>query len=378
LHEVIARRVLIVGAGPAGLAVGACLRRFGVGATLLEQGAAPGWSWLERYASLRLHTTRRDSRLPRLAMRRGDRYPTAAEYAAYCATYARAFALDLRLGVEVQGLRRSGHEWRARTSRGEERAAAVVVATGRHRTPWRPQIQGAESFAGEILHSSDYRSGERFRGRRVLVAGGGNTAMDLVQDLDAHGALPLLSVRGPLHWMRRDLGPLNWHWRLRASLAALAACRRVPGGLGERLAGATAAAAMRRRFGDLAGRGLPLARGDEILARLARERPPTIDRGVVALLRRGTIPIYGELLALQATTALCARPATPAGDSPTIAAEADAVVLATGYQADPGALFSAPASAADGAYFAGGTPLLSAIRREAPRLARRIAATLPT
>jgi cation diffusion facilitator CzcD-associated flavoprotein CzcO len=209
LNEVTSRRVLIVGAGPAGLAVGACLRRLGVRATLLESGAAPGWSWIERYDGLRLHTTRRDSRLPRLAMRQGDRYPTAKEYAAYCAAYAHAFALDLRPGVEVLGLRRCGREWRVRTPGGEERAAAVVVATGRHRTPWRPRIRGEESFTGELLHSSDYRSGARFRGRRVLVVGGGNTAMDLVEDLHAHGASPRLALRGPLHWMARDLGPFT-------------------------------------------------------------------------------------------------------------------------------------------------------------------------
>ena len=376
MHEVTARRVLIVGAGPAGLAVGACLRRFGVRATLLEQGAAPGWSWLERYASLRLHTTRRDSRLPRLAMRHGDRYPTAAEYAAYCAAYAGAFALDLRLGVEALGLRRCEPGWRVQTSRGEERAAAVVIATGRHRRPWRPRIRGEESFAGELLHSSDYRSGARFRGRRVLVVGGGNTAMDLVEDLQAHGASPQLALRGPLHWMARDLGPFTWHWRLRAALAALALCRQLPGGAAERLLGAAAAAAARRRFGDLAARGMPLASGAEILERLARDRPPTVDHGIVALLRRGSIPVHGALVALQPTGALCSPPAAPAGDSRTISTEVDAVVFATGFQADPGTLFAAPAIAADGAYLAGAIPLLSGIRRAAPQLARHIAATL--
>lgn len=56
--------VLVVGAGPAGLATAACLQRRGIGALVVDRGAAVGDSWRSRYDRLHLHTPRIQSALP--------------------------------------------------------------------------------------------------------------------------------------------------------------------------------------------------------------------------------------------------------------------------------------------------------------------------
>jgi cation diffusion facilitator CzcD-associated flavoprotein CzcO len=380
LSEASPGRVLIIGAGPAGLALAACLTRHGLRATLLETGETPGWSWVQRYSSLRLHTTRRDSRLPSLALADGDPYPSAAQYAAYCARYARVLGLDVRLRAEVKTLRRGDGLWQAETAAGVHRARVAVIATGAQRSPWRPRIAGEERFGGPLLHSSDYRSGERFRGQSVLVVGGGNTAMDLAADLLAHGALPTLSIRGPVHLMARDAAALNWHRRQRAALLApLALAKRLPPALGRlarRLAAGRAAAAQRRRYGDLEARGLRLADANTILERVAQRRSPTVDGGSIDLLRRGVIAIRPELVRLEPGVARFA-PGPRHGDSAAASAAAAlpvaAVIFATGFRADFAPWLDV-AHPAERPFVAGETPLLSAIRREAPALARRVLA----
>ena len=76
--------VLVVGAGPAGLAVAACLRRRGVDVLVVDRGAAVGDSWRRRYDRLHLHTPRVQSALPGLRMpRRYGRWVAKDDVAAY-------------------------------------------------------------------------------------------------------------------------------------------------------------------------------------------------------------------------------------------------------------------------------------------------------
>src|SRR5262249_20994632 len=70
----------------------------------------------------------------------------------------------------------------------------------------RPVAPVRERFGGTILHSCEYRSGEMYRGKRVLVVGAGNTGGEIAIDLHEHGASVVdLCVRGPIHVVRRDV-----------------------------------------------------------------------------------------------------------------------------------------------------------------------------
>jgi indole-3-pyruvate monooxygenase len=71
----------------------------------------------------------------------------------------------------------------------------LIVATGENAEAVVPNIEGVDEFDGIIRHTSLYKSGEEFRGKRVLVVGCGNSGMEVCLDLCNHDATPSLVVR---------------------------------------------------------------------------------------------------------------------------------------------------------------------------------------
>ena len=107
-------------------------------------------------------------------------------------------------GSAVGGLWRYEHAWRVLLSGGEERRyAAVVVASGLYRTPSLPDLPGV--FAGEAIHSRDYRTPDRFAGRRVMVVGAGQSALDIAAELSEVAAQTMLACRRGHHIVPRYL-----------------------------------------------------------------------------------------------------------------------------------------------------------------------------
>src|SRR3954469_372422 len=99
------RDAAVIGAGPAGLAAGAMLRRRGIEAVVIDRADAVGASWRGHYDRLRLHTVRWLSDLPGLRFPRSEgRWVSRDGVIAYLERYAEHHALDLRLGTDVRGL----------------------------------------------------------------------------------------------------------------------------------------------------------------------------------------------------------------------------------------------------------------------------------
>ena len=112
--------VLVIGAGPAGLATAACLSRRKIAHRLLERGASLGTSWRQAYDSLVLHTGRHMSTLPGRDFPRGTPlFPTRDQFVRYLDDYATANALHIDTGCDVVSLRRSAHGWAATLGNGE-------------------------------------------------------------------------------------------------------------------------------------------------------------------------------------------------------------------------------------------------------------------
>jgi cation diffusion facilitator CzcD-associated flavoprotein CzcO len=177
-----------------------------VHAEILEATDHVGDAWRHHYDRLHLHTPKSSSSLPGLPMpRHWPRYPARDQVVEYLEAYARHHGLTPHFGQRVERLERVDGRWVASTADGTWTARDVVVATGATHRPVRPAWPGMEEYAGDLLHSSEYRNGEPWRGRPVLVVGFGNSACEQAIDLVEHGAVVHMSVRSPVNVIPRDL-----------------------------------------------------------------------------------------------------------------------------------------------------------------------------
>jgi len=198
--------VIILGAGPSGLAAAGCLREKGVPFVVVERAGAVGSTWRNHYERLHLHTIKQFSALPGLPWPSTvPMYPSRAEVVAYLERYAAKFRIEPRFGLDVTSARHDGARWVVRAGAEEIHAGALVVATGYNRVPKQPTWPGQSTFRGEIIHSSAYKNGAAWKGKRALVVGIGNSGGEIAIDLWEHGAETAISVRSPVHVVPRDL-----------------------------------------------------------------------------------------------------------------------------------------------------------------------------
>lgn len=181
-------RVVVAGAGAAGLSVATMLRRRGVDALVLERTGQVGSSWRSRYDSLRLNTPRLTSTLAGYRMpRRFGRWPTRDNVIEYLDEYARRNALRIQFDTELTGVQKDVNGWRLQTSSGEIATRFAVIATGFDAEPKVPDWPGRETFTGEFLHSSAYKNPEPFHGKDVLVVSARNSGSEIAYELATTG-----------------------------------------------------------------------------------------------------------------------------------------------------------------------------------------------
>ena len=198
--------VVIVGAGPAGLAVAACLKQAGQDFIILEKASEVAPAWRRHYRRLHLHTVKSFSSLPFVPFPKSHpRYVPREKVVAYLDAYAERFGLEPRFGVTVKSVRREGGRLMVQTDAGLFNARKVVVATGNNAQPITPAFPGIEAFKGKVLHSAAYTEAAPYVGKDVLVIGMGNTGAEIALDLAESGARPTISVRKGVHIVPRQL-----------------------------------------------------------------------------------------------------------------------------------------------------------------------------
>jgi len=310
---------IIIGAGPAGLAVAASIKAKGLAPVVLEKAEAVGAVWRKHYDRLHLHTDRGHSGLPGLPIPKSfGRYPSRAQFLSYLESYADSFDLHPVFNTEVREARRHGAGWRVDAGERAWFAPVVVIATGYASYPYSPTWPGMEAFGGEILHSSRYRNPTAFAGKRVLVVGFGNSGGEIALDLADAGVDVTLSVRGPVQIIPRELCGLP-------ILTIAIAQQRLPA----RFTDFLGAPAIRLAVGSIEKLGLKrAAKGPRQMVE-EDGRVPLIDVGTIAAIRAGRIKVRGDIARI-AEKEVVFRSSPPA--------PFDAVILATGFRPDYRAL----------------------------------------
>ena len=162
-------QTLVIGASAAGLATGAELHRRGREFEVVEAEDTVAAPWRRHYDRLHLHTPKSFSGLPGLPMPKSwPRYPGRDQIVEYLELYREHCDIRPHFGETVHRVERSDGTWVTTTSRGTWRSDNVVIATGRARVPVRPTWPGMDRYRGDVLHSSEYRNGEPWRGRPVV------------------------------------------------------------------------------------------------------------------------------------------------------------------------------------------------------------------
>jgi putative flavoprotein involved in K+ transport len=277
--------VLVIGAGPAGLATAGALRHYGIGATVLERDAI-GASWRRHYDRLHLHTVRWLSHLPGYKLpRRYGNWVSRDNVVEYLEDYVAVHNIDVRTGVEVDGLERDGEEWRVQTSDGDFVAPRVVVATGYNRHQHLPDWPGLDSYTGHLIHSGDYKNPDPYVGKTVLVVGTGNSGAEICVDLIEGGAKHVqLSVRTPPTVLLRDSNGMPGQ-------ALGVVFRRMPVPVMDRLWPVIQKTAV----GDLSEHGLPLPPPGAYSKFLRDDVTPILDVGLVPMLKQGKVEIVAAV-----------------------------------------------------------------------------------
>lgn len=196
---------VIVGAGPSGLAVAAGLKEQGVPYVILERADCIASLWQKRtYDRLKLHLPKQFCQLPNFPFPdHYPEYPSKKQFVDYLENYTRHHSITPHFNESVDSAKydEACRVWRVKTSSTNGGAEVeyicqwLVVATGENAEPVVPDVAGLKDFAGEVVHACDYKSGEKFKGKKVLVVGCGNSGMEVSLDLCNHDAKPAMVVR---------------------------------------------------------------------------------------------------------------------------------------------------------------------------------------
>ncbi|MFE0146437.1 flavin-containing monooxygenase [Nonomuraea sp. NPDC059007] len=215
--------VVIVGGGQSGLAAARAALQTGLRPLILEASDAAEGSWPRYYDSLTAFSPARFSAMPGLDFDGDpDRYPHRDEVAGYLRHYAALLDAEIRTGTRVRAVENAGDRrpgaFVVRTENGEEiEAAAVVAASGSFARPVRPDLPGAGTFAGRVLHAADYRDANDLAGQRVVVVGGGNSAVQIAYELTGTVERVSLASRAPLTFLPQRRDGRDVHHRLVSS-----------------------------------------------------------------------------------------------------------------------------------------------------------------
>ncbi|XP_074289547.1 putative indole-3-pyruvate monooxygenase YUCCA10 [Silene latifolia] len=278
--------VMIVGAGPSGLALAACLTLMAIPFILLEKEDCHNSLWKKRaYDRCHLHLAKEFCSLPfRPHGHRTKKYMSKYDFIGYVDDYVTYFGIMPRYhnSVEHASFDEVQGKWKViamDTSSNVSRvylSTFLVVATGENGKGIIPDIPGLIKFKGDILHSSQYKSGVKYQNKDVLVVGCGNSGMEISLDLANHSAKTSIVVRNSFHVVSKEMIWMGMHLLKYFSIA---------------LVDILILIACKLKFGNLSKYGIHRPNKGPFFLKATMGRSPVIDVGTVAKIKAGEIKV---------------------------------------------------------------------------------------
>jgi len=304
---------LILGASAAGLSCAAQLDKRNIEYKILEKESQVANAWRNHYHRLHLHTNKGSSTLPFVKFPSDTpKYPTRKQVVAYLEKYSQSQEIEPFFNTEATNMSKSNGRWITQTNNGSFVSEHVIICTGNTNIPRLIPKPGLENFPGKIMHSSEYKNGMEFEGKKILVIGFGNSACEIVICLHEHGAKPAMSVRSPVNIIPRDI--------LGIPVLAL--------GIAQSALPPSFADKMNRPLlnlivGNFEKYGLKKLPYGPIEQIVEHHQIPLLDIGTLALIRSGEILIFGDIEKIENSTIHF---------SDDISEAFDAIIMATGYE----------------------------------------------
>ena len=203
-------RIAIIGAGCSGIAAIKKFKEAGLtDITCFEQNDKVGGNWIYTSGSSHSSITETTHIISSKKLSEYSDFPMPAEYPDYPShaqvlqyfeDYAEHFRLKpfIKFGSKVDKvLRNESGLWEifVNQSNQAEEFDYLIISNGHHSVPRHPEVKG--NFNGEYIHSHDFKSKDRFTGKRVLVIGGGNSACDCAVECSRVAEYVAISMRKP-------------------------------------------------------------------------------------------------------------------------------------------------------------------------------------
>ncbi|MBK8456556.1 MAG: NAD(P)-binding domain-containing protein [Phyllobacteriaceae bacterium] len=305
--------IAIIGGGPSGLATARALKTQGLLFVIFERHADVGGIWdmanpgSPIYDSAHFISSKTMSGFAGFPMPNDyPDYPSNRQILAYIRDFAIREGLRpfICFNSAVTKTERTSNGWRVHVNGAQaDEFTHLIAAPGTNWSPNQPTLPG--HFAGEVIHSVAYRSPDRFRGKRVLIVGAGNSGCDIACDAARAADAAFISVRRGYHFIPKHI------FGKPADVFA-AEGPHLPMWLTQRVFGVL----LRLLIGDLTKLGLP--KPDHRLL----ESHPILNDQLIHHLRHGDIRAKGDVERLDGADVVFRDGSREA---------VDLVVLATGY-----------------------------------------------
>ena len=199
-------KIAIIGAGQAGLSAAYHLKKMGmeVGPDFIMLDRAPqaGGAWQSRWDSLTLSTVNRIHDLPGMSFEEtleinGTDVQANSAVPHYFDLYEKKFGLQVYRPVKVEQVYLHENRFFIDTSSTAFSALGIINATGTWESPYIPEYAGAALFEGEQLHTRDFKDADYFKGKHVIIVGGGISAIQLLDQISKVTSTTWVTRRPP-------------------------------------------------------------------------------------------------------------------------------------------------------------------------------------